>query len=210
MTPAPSRRPPLSPSEAWLSDGRHVLRFRPTRWEREVHQLEITTCELLPDQVVPTRNLSEADSGSKARRKEDQSSRARPVAQSSGAVRNPRRGLTGAGLDPSCTPAGIPSNGSDGEGCWGEETAGANADVGVGVVRVIAVPVGGATVVGIVDPGTTAQQLNDPPTGTVAPAKGDGNESIRGASRRHTATAQQPQTQQPRVKNSPRAKGSRD
>ena len=27
--------------------------------------------------------------------------------------------ITGAGLDPSSTPAGIPSNGSDGEGCWG-------------------------------------------------------------------------------------------
>jgi hypothetical protein len=27
--------------------------------------------------------------------------------------------ITGAGLDPSCTPAGIPSSGSDGEGCWG-------------------------------------------------------------------------------------------
>jgi hypothetical protein len=27
--------------------------------------------------------------------------------------------ITGAGLDPSCTPAGIPPNGSHGEGCWG-------------------------------------------------------------------------------------------
>ena len=60
--------------------------------------------------------------------------------------------ITGAGLDPrvhdprvydpSGAPAGIPSNGSDGEGCWGEETAGANAVVGVDVGRVIAVPVG--------------------------------------------------------------------
>ena len=39
-------------------------------------------------------------------------------------------------------PAGIPPSGSDGEGCWGEETAGANAVVGVDVGRVIAVPVG--------------------------------------------------------------------
>jgi hypothetical protein len=36
-----------------LSDGRQVLRFRPTRWEREVHQLEITTGELLPGEPVP-------------------------------------------------------------------------------------------------------------------------------------------------------------
>ena len=55
--------------------------------------------------------------------------------------------ITGAGLDPwvcdpSCTLAGIPSNGSDGEGCWGEEAAGANAVVGIDVDRVIAVPVG--------------------------------------------------------------------
>jgi len=49
----PSPRVPLSPQEGWLSDGRQVLRFRPTRWEREVHQLEITTGELLPDQEIP-------------------------------------------------------------------------------------------------------------------------------------------------------------
>ncbi|MCP9915321.1 hypothetical protein [Cyanobium sp. ATX 6F1] len=29
-----SKGPPLSPKEGWLSDGRQVLRFRPTRWER--------------------------------------------------------------------------------------------------------------------------------------------------------------------------------
>ena len=57
--------------------------------------------------------------------------------------------ITGAGLDPSCTPAGIPSNGSDGEGCWGEETAGANTVIGVDVGRVVAVPVGGAAIVEI-------------------------------------------------------------
>ena len=32
------------------------------------------------------------------------------------------RPITGAGLDPSCAPAGIPSNGSDAEGCWGRQT----------------------------------------------------------------------------------------
>ncbi|MCP9773766.1 DUF1651 domain-containing protein [Synechococcus sp. Tobar12-5m-g] len=53
MRAAAGRRPPLTPKEGWLSDGRQVLRFRPTRWEREVHQLEITTGELLPDQEIP-------------------------------------------------------------------------------------------------------------------------------------------------------------
>jgi hypothetical protein len=73
-------------------------------------------------------------------------------------VRIHQRGpvITGAGLDPSCTPAGIPPSGSDGEGCWGEETAGANAVVGVDVGRVVAVPVGGAAVVRFVEPGHRA------------------------------------------------------
>jgi hypothetical protein len=82
-------------------------------------------------------------------------------------VRIHQRGpvITGAGLDPSCTPAVIPPSGSDGEGCWGEETVGANAVVGVDVGRVVAVPVGGAAVVRFVEPGATAQQLGDPPSG---------------------------------------------
>jgi hypothetical protein len=72
--------------------------------------------------------------------------------------------ITGAGLDPSCTPDGIPSNGSDGEGCWGGEAAGTDANVGVDVVRVVAVPEGGAAVVRFVEPGAAAQQLGDPPS----------------------------------------------
>ena len=77
--------------------------------------------------------------------------------------------ITGAGLDPrvcdpSGAPAGIPSNGSDGEGCWGGETAGTDANVGVDIVRVVAVPEGGAGVVRIVDPRAAAQQLGDPPS----------------------------------------------
>ena len=75
--------------------------------------------------------------------------------------------ITGAGLGPSSTPAGIPSNGSDGEGCWGEEAAGTHSDFGVGVVRVVAVPEGGAAVVGSLIQ-ESAQQLNDPLSGTVA------------------------------------------
>jgi hypothetical protein len=46
-------RPPLSPQEGWLSDGRQVLHFRPTRWDRWVQRLELITGELLPDQAVP-------------------------------------------------------------------------------------------------------------------------------------------------------------
>jgi hypothetical protein len=77
--------------------------------------------------------------------------------------------ITGAGLDPrvcvpSGAPAGIPSNGSDGEGCWGGEAAGTDANVGVVSVRVVAVPEGGAGVVRIVDPRAAAQQLGDPPS----------------------------------------------
>jgi hypothetical protein len=43
----------LSPKEAWLSDGRQVLHFRPSRWDRWSQQLEVTVGELLPDQPVP-------------------------------------------------------------------------------------------------------------------------------------------------------------
>ncbi len=55
----PSPHVPLSPKEGWLSDGRQVLRFRPTRWERLVQLLEITTGELLPDQEVPLLKSSQ-------------------------------------------------------------------------------------------------------------------------------------------------------
>jgi len=47
------KRPPLSPREAWLSDGRQVLHFRPSRWDRWSQQLEVTVGELLPDQPAP-------------------------------------------------------------------------------------------------------------------------------------------------------------
>ena len=49
----PSPRVPLTPKEGWLSDGRQVLRFRPTRWERTYQRLEITSGELLPGEPVP-------------------------------------------------------------------------------------------------------------------------------------------------------------
>ena len=46
-------RPPLSPQEAWLSDGRQVLHFRPTLWDRWNQPVEVAVGELLPDQPVP-------------------------------------------------------------------------------------------------------------------------------------------------------------
>jgi len=50
---AASKRPPLSPQEGWLSDGRQVLHFRPTRWSRFNPVLEVTSGELLPGESVP-------------------------------------------------------------------------------------------------------------------------------------------------------------
>jgi len=49
-----------------LYDGRQVLRFRPTRWERTYQRLEITSGELLPgEQEIPLlksrRELSRAE-----------------------------------------------------------------------------------------------------------------------------------------------------
>ncbi|MCP9832812.1 DUF1651 domain-containing protein [Cyanobium sp. Aljojuca 7A6] len=55
----------MTPQEGWLSDGRQVLRFRPTHWERLVQRLEITSGELLADQEIPLlksrRELSRAE-----------------------------------------------------------------------------------------------------------------------------------------------------
>ncbi len=48
-----SPRVPLTPKEGWLSDGRQVLRFRPTHGERTYQRLEITSGELLPGEAVP-------------------------------------------------------------------------------------------------------------------------------------------------------------
>ena len=53
MSTGARKRPPLSPREAWISDGRQVLHFRPTLWDRWSQRLEITSGELLPDQTVP-------------------------------------------------------------------------------------------------------------------------------------------------------------
>jgi Protein of unknown function (DUF1651) len=51
-----SKRPPLSPQEGWISDGRHVLHFRPSSWDRWCQLLEVTVGELLPGEPVPLLN----------------------------------------------------------------------------------------------------------------------------------------------------------
>jgi hypothetical protein len=40
------KRPPLSPQEGWLSDGRQVLHFRPRRYDRWSQSLEVTFGEV--------------------------------------------------------------------------------------------------------------------------------------------------------------------
>ena len=43
----PRNRPPLSPQEGWLSDGRQVLHFRPRRDDRWSQSLEVTFGEVM-------------------------------------------------------------------------------------------------------------------------------------------------------------------
>ena len=45
------KRPPLSPQEGWISDGRQVLHFNPVRYSRYSQALELTTGELIPGQA---------------------------------------------------------------------------------------------------------------------------------------------------------------
>ncbi|MGL6134327.1 MAG: DUF1651 domain-containing protein [Prochlorococcaceae cyanobacterium] len=47
------RRPPLSPREAWISDGRQVLHFRPRRYDRWSQKLEMTFGEVVPGGEPP-------------------------------------------------------------------------------------------------------------------------------------------------------------
>jgi hypothetical protein len=46
-------RPPLSPREGWLSDGRQVLHFKPLRYDRWSQSLEVTLGELMPAGEAP-------------------------------------------------------------------------------------------------------------------------------------------------------------
>ncbi len=45
---AQPRRPPLSPMEGWISDGRQVLHFRPLRYDRWSQSLGVTFGEVMP------------------------------------------------------------------------------------------------------------------------------------------------------------------
>jgi hypothetical protein len=47
------KRPPRSPQEGWLSDGRQVLHFQPRRYDRWSQSLEVTLGELIPGQAAP-------------------------------------------------------------------------------------------------------------------------------------------------------------
>ena len=47
------QRPPLSPLEGWLSDGRQVLHFQPRRYDRWSQSLEVTFGELMPGGEPP-------------------------------------------------------------------------------------------------------------------------------------------------------------
>ena len=46
-------RPPLSPQEGWLSDGRQVLHFQPCRYDRWSQALKVTFGELMPSGEPP-------------------------------------------------------------------------------------------------------------------------------------------------------------
>jgi hypothetical protein len=46
-------RPPLSPREGWISDGRQVLHFKPLRYDRGSQSLEVTFGEVMPGGEPP-------------------------------------------------------------------------------------------------------------------------------------------------------------
>jgi hypothetical protein len=46
-------RPPLSPQEGWISDGRQVLHFKPLRYSRFSQALEVTLGEVMPAGEAP-------------------------------------------------------------------------------------------------------------------------------------------------------------
>ena len=53
MSRGPGNRPPLSPREGWVSDGRQVLHFKPLRYDRWSQALEVTLGELMPGGEPP-------------------------------------------------------------------------------------------------------------------------------------------------------------
>jgi hypothetical protein len=46
-------RPPLSPQEGWLSDGRRLLHFQPRRYDRWSQRMEVTFGEVMPGAEPP-------------------------------------------------------------------------------------------------------------------------------------------------------------
>ena len=53
MSGAARNRQPLSPREAWISDGCQVLHFRPRRYDRWSQNLEVTFGEVVPGGEPP-------------------------------------------------------------------------------------------------------------------------------------------------------------
>jgi hypothetical protein len=49
----PPGRPPLSPQEGWISDGRQVLHFQPCRYDRWSQVLEVPLGEVMPSGEPP-------------------------------------------------------------------------------------------------------------------------------------------------------------
>ncbi|MFU8886863.1 MAG: DUF1651 domain-containing protein [Cyanobacteriota bacterium] len=47
MSSGPGNRPPLSPREGWIGDGRQALHFRPVRYSRWSQALEVKLGELM-------------------------------------------------------------------------------------------------------------------------------------------------------------------
>ena len=53
MNVGDKNRPPLSPREGWISDGRQVLHFQPCRYGRWSQALEVTFGEVMPGGEPP-------------------------------------------------------------------------------------------------------------------------------------------------------------
>ena len=62
------KRPPLSPREGWLSEGRQALHFRPRRYDRSSQSLEVTFGEVMAGSEPPL--LSAQPSSQRRRRQE--------------------------------------------------------------------------------------------------------------------------------------------
>jgi hypothetical protein len=109
--------------------------------------------------------------------------------------------ITGAGLDPSCTPAGIPSNGSDGEGCWGEKQPGRTPTLVLTLSGWLLFRKAARALCGLLihEPPRSSWATRLPPQPMRAP-EGDGWRDIKNHSRRlrrHPGAANGQQTQQP-------------